>query len=97
MNVLSREIHAADILVKGDRIAAVLDPQEDHPPDVELIDGRGLYAAPGFIDPHVHLESSMISVAEYARAVIPRGTTTIAADPHEIGNVLGSRGDAGRL
>ena len=51
-----------------------------------------MFAAPGFIDPHVHLESSMITVAEYARAVIPRGTTMVAADPHEIGNVLGLPG-----
>jgi adenine deaminase len=92
VNVMSREIHAADIVVKSDRIAAVLEPGDSYPADVPQIDGQGLYAVPGFIDPHVHLESSMISVAEYARAVIPRGTTTVAADPHEIGNVLGSPG-----
>lgn len=57
-----------------------------------MIEGEGLYAVPGFIDPHVHLESSMVCVAEYARAVLPRGTTMIAADPHEMGNVLGAPG-----
>lgn len=92
VNVLSRELYTADILVKGDRIAAVLEPRQRYSPDIEVIDGQGLFASPGFIDPHVHLESSMIKVVEYARAVIPRGTTMVAADPHEIGNVLGSPG-----
>jgi len=92
VNVLSREIHAADILLAGERIAAVLPPGEGGDGSNETIDGTSLYAAPGFIDPHVHIESSMVSVREYARAVIPRGTTMIAADPHEIGNVLGVPG-----
>ena len=92
VNVLSRELHPADILVKGSRIAAVLEPGGTYGPDVRVIEAEGRFAAPGFIDPHVHLESSMISVAEYARAVIPRGTTMVAADPHEIGNVLGLPG-----
>lgn len=94
MNVLSREFHQADIVIKGDRIAAVLSA-EDRAGAVAAtarLDGSGLVAAPGFIDPHVHIESSMVSVGEYARVVIPRGTTTIAADPHEIGNVLGVPG-----
>lgn len=92
VNVLSREIHHADILLKGERIAAVLPPNEGGEGSARTIDGKGLFAAPGFIDPHVHIESSMISVREYARMVIPRGTTMIAADPHEIGNVLGIPG-----
>lgn len=92
VNVLSREIHGADILIAGDRIAAVLPPLEGGEGIKETIDATGLFATPGFIDPHVHIESSMITVREYARMVLPRGTTMIASDPHEIGNVLGILG-----
>lgn len=94
MNVASREFHPADIVVKGNRIAAVLDPAvgAELPPARETIDGTGYTAAPGLIDPHVHIESSMVTVTEYARTIVPRGTTMIAADPHEIGNVLGLAG-----
>ena len=53
---------------------------------------KGRWVAPGFIDAHVHIESSMACVSEFARAVAPHGTTTVVADPHEIANVLGSRG-----
>jgi adenine deaminase len=53
---------------------------------------NGRYVAPGFIDSHVHIESSMTCVAEFARAVVVHGTTAVAADPHEIANVLGSSG-----
>jgi adenine deaminase len=56
------------------------------------IDLHGLYLAPGLIDSHVHIESSMLSPMEYARIVSPRGTTTVIADPHEIANVLGYDG-----
>lgn len=56
------------------------------------IDLEGRYVLPGFIDSHVHIESSMLSPAEFARAVLPRGTTAVIADPHEIANVLGLRG-----
>ncbi len=58
----------------------------------ETIDAHGSYVSPGFIDPHVHIESSMVSVSEFARAVLPFGTTTVVADPHEIANVLGQKG-----
>ncbi|MEP2530771.1 adenine deaminase C-terminal domain-containing protein [Shimia sp.] len=92
VNVLSREIHPADILIAGDRIAAVLPAGEGGEGRESTIDGREKFAAPGFIDPHVHIESSMLTVREYSRMVIPRGTTMIAADPHEMGNVLGIPG-----
>jgi len=55
------------------------------------------FVAPGFIDAHVHIESAKVSVAEFARAVLPRGTTTVIADPHEIANVLGTDGIAWML
>jgi len=58
----------------------------------QTIDAQGLYLAPSFMDAHVHIESSLLSPAEYARIVVPRGTTAVAADPHEIVNVLGYEG-----
>lgn len=58
----------------------------------KVLDLRGLYLVPGFIDAHCHLESTMLMPWEFARAVIPRGTTSIVADPHEIANVLGVQG-----
>ncbi len=56
------------------------------------IDLGGSFVAPGFIDAHVHIESAMVPPAEFARAVVPRGTTTVVTDPHEIANVLGLDG-----
>ena len=61
-------------------------------PDTLVVDARGLYAAPGLMDSHIHVESAMIGVAEYARAVVPHGTTGIFCDPHEVGNVAGMPG-----
>jgi adenine deaminase len=58
----------------------------------ERIDGRGKWLVPGFIDAHVHLESSKLVPREFARAVVPRGTTTVVTDPHEIANVAGVEG-----
>jgi adenine deaminase len=58
------------------------------------VDLEGRYVAPGFIDAHVHIESAMVGPAEFARVVLPHGTTTVVADPHEIANVLGATGIA---
>lgn len=91
-NVLSREIHAATILIHHDRIAAILPLSAAVPKAETEIDAKGRIAAPGLIDPHLHTESSAVSLAEFARAVVPRGVTTIICDPHEYGNVLGRRG-----
>lgn len=90
VNVLSGEIHPADIAVAGGIVTGLgggtaLEAREE-------IDLGGLYVAPGFIDAHVHIESSMVPPAEFARAVVPRGVTTVVTDPHEIGNVLGLAG-----
>ncbi len=59
---------------------------------VETVDASGRYVVPGFIDAHVHLESSKLLVDEFARLVLPLGTTAVVADPHEIANVLGTDG-----
>lgn len=61
-------------------------------PDTVVVDASGLYAAPGLMDSHIHVESAMIGVSEYARAVVPHGTTGIFCDPHEVGNVRGLPG-----
>lgn len=61
-------------------------------PDTVVVDASGLYAAPGLMDSHIHVESAMIGVSEYARAVVPHGTTSIFCDPHEVGNVRGLPG-----
>jgi adenine deaminase len=59
---------------------------------LQTFDAQGLFLAPGFMDSHVHIESSLLNPAEYAAVVVPRGTTAVAADPHEIVNVLGYEG-----
>lgn len=58
----------------------------------KTVDLKGLYLAPGLVDAHVHIESSFLTPSEYARVVVPRGTTSVIADPHEIANVLGYDG-----
>lgn len=59
---------------------------------LETVDMEGMYMAPGFMDSHVHIESAMVTPEGFARAVLPHGTTTVIADPHEIANVLGLPG-----
>lgn len=57
-----------------------------------VIDSTGMYIVPGFIDAHLHIESTLMTLPEFARAVVPQGTTTVIADPHEIANVMGVEG-----
>jgi adenine deaminase len=87
VNVFNGDIETRDIAVADGNIVGfgAYDAKE-------IIDAGGMYVAPGFIDPHVHIESAMVSVTEFARAVLPFGTTTVVADPHEIANVLGQKG-----
>ncbi|MFW6176034.1 MAG: amidohydrolase family protein, partial [Acidobacteriota bacterium] len=88
VNVLSGEIERTDVALAGGRIAG-LGPGYEGAERVEL-DGR--YLGPGLIDAHVHVESSLVRPAELARAVVPRGVTTVVTDPHEIANVCGLEG-----
>ncbi len=88
VNVLSGEILKTDVAVVRSRIVGVGQGYEAQ----EVIDLEGAYLAPGFIDAHVHIESSMAPPSEFARTVVPRGTTTVVTDPHEIANVLGLDG-----
>ncbi|WP_457631243.1 adenine deaminase [Oceanithermus sp.] len=88
VNVFSGEVTEASVALEGGYIAGVGDYRQGG----RVEDLKGAYLAPGFIDAHVHLESSMVRPAEYARAVVPRGTTTVVSDPHEIANVTGAAG-----
>jgi len=87
VNVLTEEIYRADIAICGDRIAGIGSYE-----GISEIDARGLYAVPGLIDAHTHVEMSLLTLSEFARVVVPRGNTCIVADPHEIANVLGKKG-----
>lgn len=90
VNVHTEQVYPADVLISGDRIAALVEPGSGTGHD--QIDGAGLFAAPGLLDSHVHIESSALGLAELARLIVPRGVTALFADPHEIANVLGLRG-----
>ncbi|MBS3977339.1 MAG: adenine deaminase [Syntrophomonadaceae bacterium] len=87
INVFTGEICESDVAISEGMIAGL--GRYSGPKEVDL---AGLFLAPGFIDGHVHLESTMVVPPEFARAVVPRGTTAVVADPHEIANVLGTVG-----
>jgi adenine deaminase len=93
VNVETAEIESkVDIAIKGDRIALVGDAKHCVGAETRVIDARGKYILPGLLDAHVHIESSMLTVTQFARAVLPHGTTGVFIDPHEIANVLGMLG-----
>lgn len=93
INVCTAEILPnTDIAIACGRIALVGDATHCVGEGTQVLDAQGQYVAPGFLDGHIHVESSMLSVGEYAKAVIPHGTTGIFMDPHEICNVLGLEG-----
>ena len=83
----------SDIAVKGSRIAYV-GPDASHTlgPQTKIIDAGGRYLIPGLLDAHMHVESGMVTVTEFVRAVAPRGTTGMFVDPHEIANIFGLKG-----
>jgi len=87
VNTFTGEILAQDVGIFQGRIAGI--GQYSGHGEVDL---KGRYICPGFIEGHIHIESSMLSPARFARAVVPRGTTTVICDPHEIANVLGMEG-----
>jgi len=94
VNVHSRECLADhDIAIAAGRFA-YCGPDAGHciGPDTTVIDAQGAFMVPGLCDGHMHIESGQLTPAEFARAVIPHGTTTMFVDPHEIANVLGLRG-----
>ncbi len=88
INVVSGEIYPANVAI-DDQLIVGMGNNYDAKNEIDL---TGLYASPGFIDGHVHIESSMVTISQFARAVVPLGTTSVIADPHEIANVLGYEG-----
>jgi len=86
-SVFTREWLEVDVAVAGGRIAGLGEYAGS-----ERVDARGQYLVPGLIDAHVHIESSKLTPAEFARAVVPHGTTAVVTDPHEVANVLGREG-----
>jgi adenine deaminase len=86
-------LHHTDIAVKNGRIAFVgEDASHVISNDTQIIDADGRYMVPGLLDGHMHVESGMLTVTEFVRAVIPHGTTGMFIDPHEIANVFGLNG-----
>lgn len=89
VNVLSGEISAGEVAIAGGKIVGMGATEYD---GEKIFDAGGKFLAPGFIDGHIHVESSYISPEQLGRIIVPCGTTTIIADPHEIANVCGLRG-----
>jgi len=97
VDILEERISSAMKAVAGGKdCAAIVRPATDAKfgdyQAREIIDVKGDFLCPGLIDGHVHIESSMVTIPEFARAVLPNGTTTAVIDPHEIANVLGLEG-----
>ena len=87
VNVFSGQIERTNVAIWRGLIVGFGDYEAK-----EAIDLGGNLLCPGLIDGHVHIESSMVTIPEFARAILPRGTTTVVTDPHEIANVLGPQG-----
>ncbi len=92
LNVLTREEYPATAGVCEDTIAYVTDPQDARCEARQTVDASGMWLAPGLIDSHMHIESTHATPEHLANAILPRGVTTIAQDPHEMANVLGVEG-----
>lgn len=94
VNVITGEIYPGDVFIKDGVIVHVEYNQVGKELNLaqEVFDGQGYYLTPGLIDAHVHIESSMLTPRNFAKAVIPWGTTTVITDPHEIANVFGEAG-----
>ena len=86
-SAFTREWLDADVAIVDGVVAGLGDYEGD-----EVLDADGSFVVPGFVDPHLHLESTKLLVDEFARLVLPLGTTAVVADPHEIANVLGTDG-----
>lgn len=88
LDVITGAVTQTDIAMVGDRIVGTHASYEG----LTEIDGTGRFAVPGFIDTHLHIESSLVTPFEFDRCVLPHGVTTVICDPHEISNVLGAEG-----
>src|SRR5258708_2488939 len=87
VNVLSGDIYRTHVAVEDGRVVGLGEYEAHH-----VIDLKGAYLAPSLIDGHFHVESSMLTMPEFARAVVPHGTGAVVIDPHEYANVLGLEG-----
>jgi adenine deaminase len=86
-------IDGTDVAIVGGRIAFIgADAEHCIGPDTQVVDAEGCYLSPGLLDGHMHIESGMVTITEFVRAVLPHGTTGMFVDPHEIANVLGLEG-----
>ena len=90
VNVFTDELEKVNVLIEDDKIIGVGDYTDSEADMVEDVSGK--YICPGFIDGHIHIESTMLTPSELARLCVANGTTTIIADPHEIANVCGTDG-----
>lgn len=88
LDVITGAVTTTDIAIVADRIVGTHASYEGE----QIIDGTGRFAVPGFIDTHLHIESSLVTPLEFDRCVLPHGVTTVLCDPHEIANVLGAEG-----
>src|SRR5690606_27549931 len=88
LDVITGAVTTTDIAIVADRIVGTHAQYEGR----DVIDGTGRFAVPGFIDTHLHIESSLVTPLEFDRCVLPHGVTTVLCDPHEIANVLGAEG-----
>ena len=89
-DLVTGDMRQADVAICGDTIVAVGDDLAG----TDVVDARGKVIVPGFIDTHLHVESSLVTPDEFDRCVLPHGVTTAICDPHEIANVLGAEGIA---
>jgi len=90
INVFTDELQKANVLIENDKIIGIGDYDDNDADVVEDVSGK--YVCPGFIDGHIHIESTMLTPSELARLCVANGTTSIIADPHEITNVCGADG-----
>ncbi|MGH2578185.1 MAG: amidohydrolase family protein, partial [Actinomycetota bacterium] len=88
LSMFTDELLDADVAIAGEHVAGV----GQYESGVEVVDASGLVLVPGFVDAHMHLESTKLMIDQFARAVLPKGTTTVVLDPHEIANVFGLKG-----
>ncbi|MEM2127150.1 MAG: amidohydrolase family protein, partial [Candidatus Bathyarchaeia archaeon] len=88
LNVFTGEVVRGDIAIEDGKITGVCGEYAGE----RIIDLGGRYVSPGFIEGHIHIESSMLTPSRFAEIVVPRGTTGVVADPHEVANVLGVKG-----
>lgn len=89
VDVNTREVYSSDIAISKDRIVLVGDSSPLVGHDTSIISAAGLYAVPGFVDAHIHIESTMLTPTEFCKVAAKHGTSTVVWDPHELVNVAG--------